>query len=268
LSSSKRVGDRLVEVLRACLPLRVRRLVSAHLRRYLLGYVEAAPSFAQCGEDRLLDYLFKSRTAGFYVDVGAFHPVAFSNTLALYLQGWRGINIDAFPGSMKAFHELRPRDINVECAIAEGGGERDYIQIGSDHHQMNSFAPEFQARFQGQFGIRPDNVRRVRMKTRTLSSVLEEHVGDDQPIDLLSVDVEGLEQEVLASNDWTRFRPDVVMIEHHAELTSDIFGAPIVVYLDRHGYRLIGKTPNELLFLTRARSLDKMGRVDYAPELG
>ncbi len=36
-----------------------------------------------------------------------------------YNQGWRGINIDARPGSMKLFDKLRKRYINLEIAVSD-----------------------------------------------------------------------------------------------------------------------------------------------------
>ena len=34
-----------------------------------------------------------------------------------YKKGWRGINIDALPGSMDLFNKVRPNDINLEGAL-------------------------------------------------------------------------------------------------------------------------------------------------------
>ena len=85
-------------------------------------------SFAQEGEDRVLfSLLFKLHGGkhidnGFYVDVGAHHPYYLSNTYIFYRQGWRGLNIDAMPGSMALFEKNRPRDINLESGV--GGGAR------------------------------------------------------------------------------------------------------------------------------------------------
>ena len=61
-------------------------------------------------------------TKGFYVDVGAHHPFNLSNTALLYSEGWRGINIDATPGSMEILRTYRPDDINLEIAVASEPG--------------------------------------------------------------------------------------------------------------------------------------------------
>ena len=77
-------------------------------------------SYAQQGEDMILHCLFHGHRTGFYVDVGAHYPhPLFQHLFLLHLRGWRGINIDAMPGSMAAFLAVRPEDINLECAIAE-----------------------------------------------------------------------------------------------------------------------------------------------------
>lgn len=74
-------------------------------------------TYAQSAEDIILENIFKNELdfhqAGFFVDVGAYHPTEYSNTMLLYEQGWCGINIDAHPGFEKEFEKLRPRDINA-----------------------------------------------------------------------------------------------------------------------------------------------------------
>src|ERR1041385_1053171 len=79
----------------------------------------AIKSYSQEGEDMILKRIFDEKKNGFYVDVGAYHPKRFSNTYYFYKKGWRGINIDAMPGSRKAFRRQRPRDINVESPISD-----------------------------------------------------------------------------------------------------------------------------------------------------
>lgn len=71
--------------------------------------------YSQDGEDTLLTAFYESQPEykGFYVDIGALHPLRFSNTQIFYDRGWHGINIDATPGSMKLFNKVRPNDINI-----------------------------------------------------------------------------------------------------------------------------------------------------------
>jgi len=55
-------------------------------------------SYAQNFEDVILERIFKDKESGFYVDIGACHPVYDSVTYHFYLKGWSGINVEPQPG--------------------------------------------------------------------------------------------------------------------------------------------------------------------------
>src|SRR5436309_16100262 len=74
-------------------------------------------AYSQEGEDLVLRRIFETQAKGIYVDVGAHHPFRFSNTCLLHKRGWRGINIDAMPGSMTLFERFRPLDVNLELGV-------------------------------------------------------------------------------------------------------------------------------------------------------
>src|SRR5687767_14463398 len=93
------------------------------VQQLLLGYHSYAPSFSSAGEDMILRHIISSdKRDGFYVDVEAYHPTHQSNTYFFYLYGWRGINIEARPGSRKLFDKVRPRDINLEMGVSAERG--------------------------------------------------------------------------------------------------------------------------------------------------
>jgi uncharacterized membrane protein len=76
-------------------------------------------SYAQSREDILLAAFFADDEIGFYVDVGACHPVLHSVTKYLYDRGWRGMNIEPLPAGAAAFAKGRPRDINLQLGISD-----------------------------------------------------------------------------------------------------------------------------------------------------
>ena len=59
-------------------------------------------SYADNFEDVLLRRVFPRGTPGFYIDVGAFDPVALSVTKHFSDAGWRGINIEPVPALYRA----------------------------------------------------------------------------------------------------------------------------------------------------------------------
>ena len=70
-------------------------------------------------EDLNILKYFKNKKDGFYIDVGCFHPIDRNNTYLLYLNNWRGINIDISQFSIDLFNFLRPDDYNLKCAVSE-----------------------------------------------------------------------------------------------------------------------------------------------------
>lgn len=166
--------------------------------------------YSQEGEDLILARLFKDKIDGFYVDVGAHHPIRFSNTYLLYLKGWRGINVDATPNSMREFEDIRPRDINIECLVSS---KEDVAKL----YLLNEPAlntPSLQlARQRTDLCDHYKITHEVDLPSRRLDSILNEHLPPGQQIDVLNVDVEGSDLDVLRSNDWTRYRPTYVLVE-------------------------------------------------------
>jgi FkbM family methyltransferase len=231
---------RLKRLLAAVLPARVRRRWEASPLEF---YSE---SYSQEGEDMILRRIFEERRGGFYVDVGAHHPTRYSNTYLFYKWlGWRGINIDALPGSMALFRRLRPEDINLEVAISDEPGTFTYYEF--DEPALNGLSPEL-SRERAAAGT-AELIAQTPVRTRTLAEVLAEHLPAGREIDFLSVDVEGLDLEVLRSSDWSRYRPAVVLVE---DMEATELAAAAETRLSRflrdQGYALSCRTPHTSIF--------------------
>ncbi|MBE9109122.1 FkbM family methyltransferase [Nodosilinea sp. LEGE 07298] len=202
-------------------------------------------SFSQEGEDRILVRLFGRQENGFYIDVGAHHPQRFSNTYLFYLKGWRGINIDAMPGSMDLFKAIRPEDINIEAAISSSSECITYFMF--DEPALNGFSKEVSLK--RNFSSRNNIVGEKLIKTKKLSEILDEYLPTGQTIDFLSIDVEGLDYQVLLSNDWSKYRPRIILIEElSVNLDSMISSSRIKSLLEGYGYKLFAKTFNTTFY--------------------
>jgi|SRR5690348_11829310 len=207
-------------------------------------------SYAQEGEDLIIARLVGDKSDGFYVDVGAHHPVRHSNTYRLYRRGWHGINIDATPGSMERFRHLRPRDINVECLVAAGAEPQPFHVLSEPALNTASRVLAEQRRAENpQYRV----TETVALRPRTLASILGEHLPAGQPIDLMSVDVEGLDLEVLRSNDWQTYRPGILLVELLATTLGELEQHEIVRFLRVQSYRPIAKLYNTVIFTPGAR---------------
>lgn len=201
------------------------------LQQLLLGYHSYAPSFSSAGEDMILRHIVGSdKMDGFYVDVGAYDPVRFSNTYFFYLNGWRGINIEPRPGSRALFDRVRPRDTNLEMGISAERGELTYYVVGEDS-TMNSFSREFLEHIDMLGAVQ----REVSVPVLPLSEALSRHLPEGQTIDFMNVDCEGHDLAVLESNDWERFRPRLVVVEDKG---ADPSRSEIVAAMARRGYEV------------------------------
>ncbi|MEP0870507.1 FkbM family methyltransferase [Trichocoleus desertorum AS-A10] len=192
----------------------------------------------------ILARLFKDQITGFYVDVGAHHPQRFSNTYYFYLQGWRGINIDAMPGSMDLFKMLRPQDINIEVAISDISQFSTYYIFNEP--ALNTFSETLANEYST---IQEYEILETRqIKTEKLSSLLEKYLEPNQEIDFMSIDVEGLDYKVLSSNDWARFKPKAIVVEALSESLSKPDEQRISTLLSQNGYTLKSTLINSMIF--------------------
>jgi FkbM family methyltransferase len=202
------------------------------------------PSYSQEGEDRILERYFGFRKQGFYVDVGAHHPHRFSNTHLFYKRGWRGINIDAAPGSMEPFHRMRRRDINLEIGIGETSGLAKFFIFNEP--ALNTFDEEMaKAHTQPGWHI----VSAVEVKLETLGNILKEHIPVGSKIDFMTIDVEGRDLSVLKSNNWNEFRPELILVESLGSGLTELHAEDIVLFLKDVGYSVFAKTVNTFFFL-------------------
>src|SRR5665213_1734784 len=84
---------------------------------------EGYASYAQLQEDLALYCAFKDVRKGFYIDVGAQHPVEHSVTKFFYERGWSGINVEPVWRWFNMIVKDRPRDINLRLAAGASHGE-------------------------------------------------------------------------------------------------------------------------------------------------
>lgn len=229
----------------------IKTVVPRQYHRPLRGLLEGIRGYgnecySQCGEDLVLRWLFHNVEHGFYVDVGAYHPKKFSNTYYFYKRGWSGINLDPTPGVIELFRKARPRDINLPYAVAGSTGHLK-LYLNESEGAVNTMAADFAAWQQERWGRRYSAVMVVR--TQTLAEIIRAHKPDDRSIQFLSVDVEGLDLEVLESNDWAKYIPQVILCEDLAlRGIEGRSGSEIWDFLHARGYLLVAKCVHTLVF--------------------
>jgi FkbM family methyltransferase len=205
-------------------------------------------SYSQEGEDLILERYFENVSTGFFIDIGAHHPKRFSNTFLLYKKGWRGINIDPMPGIMKLFNKIRPNDINLEIGISKIENILTYYIFNET--ALNTFNKE-EANFKA--NLNPTKFfieRKIQINTYPLYLILDKYLINSNKIDLMTVDVEGLDMEVLASNDWSKYRPKIILVEElRTNINMLLSNSEIYNFLKSHNYSLHFRTYNTSFYI-------------------
>lgn len=201
-----------------------------------LGYSQL--SYGQEGEDLILQRAFLGKRKGFYIDIGAHHPYRFSNTYIFYKSGWRGINIDPLPGGMKLFHKKRPNDVNLEIGISEVESTLNYNIF--DEPTLNGFSEDQTLDYQNNTNYKLIGV--IPVKVYPLSVILDKYCSNGQVIDFMTIDVEGFDLNVLKSNNWSKYRPKIVLVESHKTNIENLEDCPIYMFMKSQNYSLYGKS--------------------------
>ena len=163
-------------------------------------------SYAMDGEDLAIDQYIEKKEKGFYVDIGAHHPIHRNNTQLLFNRGWEGINIDVNQFSIDLFNFLRPDDLNLLTAISDQEGEITFY-YQKKFSQLNTTDKKIaHEHFNGNF-----NERLV--KCQSIHNILINSKYKEVKIDFLNIDIEGAEMKVLRTLNFEIYDPKLICIE-------------------------------------------------------
>ena len=230
------------EIIKRIVPKKYHEAIYKNITSRLGNYSERF--YSQEGEDMVLRKYVSNIDNGFYVDVGAHHPYRFSNTFYFYKKGWCGINIDAMPGSMKLFKKKRPRDINLEIAVSEKKEKLMYYAFNEP--ALNGFSNNLSRERDGKKNYKI--IFKKEIETITLSEILDEYLPSGKHIDFMSIDVEGLDFNVLTSNNWEKYRPSFLLVEILNINVSELPTDKVYSFIVNKGYAMIAKTGNTVIF--------------------
>lgn len=212
-------------------------------------------SYAEQGEDLILLRLverLRLRAPVTYIDLGAYHPVHANNTYLLYQTGARGVLVEPNPAVAALLRSARPGDVTVEVGIAPTTQPAaDYYLIGADP-ALNTFS----RRRAETCGHPVTGV--IKRALVGVNELLARHF-DGHP-NVFSIDIEGLDYEVLRALDFGRFRPEIVCVEtDHLLYDSEAHAALFALMRDR-GYAVHGGTFINTVFLCERHLERALGR--------
>ena len=208
-------------------------------------------SYSLNAVDLIIDYIFKDKYIGTYVDVGAQHPISNNNTYLLFKRGWNGINIDLDRKNIDLFNISRPNDINLNYAISDKEGETDFYfyHESSPINTLNKKVKEYQK-------AKISEIKKI--NTFTLNNVFKK-INFDKDIDYLNIDVEGYEDKVLSGFDINKYKPSVVSVEYldlkmkklefKNNNLDNLLNSNIYKYFNDNNYYFVNWLHGDLIFI-------------------
>lgn len=221
------------------------------------GHVPAVELYGQAGEDLMVLALLEARALleaadlaqARYLEIGGNHPFALSPTYLLSRRlGMRGVIVEANPDLIDDLVRGRPGDVVVHGAV-QIEDVRSVVLSVSRSSALSSLDRSF---VQNWAGGTVGEASLVEVPALRVNDLVEEHLDGQAPV-FLSVDVEGLDLQLLADFDFAKYRPWVVQAEpsdDHLPGNTD----RMIDLMRANGYALLAKTWVNLLFVDADRA--------------
>ncbi len=212
------------------------------------NYRLARKSYAEVGEDLILASIFQHLKIEHptYLDVGAWDPIELSNTYLLYHTGSRGVLVEPNLAFCDELRRIRPGDVVANGGVGTSGRtEADYYMFANS--PMNTFSKQQADGLPKVYGDRIGKPKVIKMPLVPVNEVIAQQFRGGTP-DLLSIDVEGLDLDILRSLDFAKFAPRVVCVETDNSVSDE--STAIFELMGRQGYRLWGRTPRNAIFVS------------------
>lgn len=209
-------------------------------------------SYSQVGEDLLIAFFLQKEKEVSYIDIGCLWPTRLSNSYFFYKRGGQGLCVDPNPDIAAEYKATRPRDTFVNLGVGAAPGSLTYHRF--QNPVFNTFLPDRAAALEatGRPGRR--SIGSVKVPVSPLSLIMLELDWRNrfgERVDFLSLDVEGLEHDVLSSMDFSYVRPRLIVME--TVVTERVPENNICVTLLRqHGYQLCGWTGHDAFLIDRS----------------
>lgn len=211
-------------------------------------------SYSQAGEDLIIEFLIGAKKIDHftYLDIGANHPTKFNNTYKFYEKGYRGVCIEPNPVIFSQLNKVRKNDIclNLGIGIEEKRCTDFYIM---DNPFLNTFSKEEAENLEKNKHSKIKNIIQVDIKTT--EHIIGKYFKGISPV-FVNLDVEGLDEEIIRSFPFNKYRPYIFCIEtvHFTDNASSDKRIDIMNLMDSSGYIPFADTYINTIFIDKNSS--------------
>jgi FkbM family methyltransferase len=194
-------------------------------------------------QQRILDYFKEAK--GTVLDLGANDGKTLSNSLKVIELGWNALLVEPSKEAFRRLEKLHKQNEKVVCinqAISYIEGELDFFESGShiskdDFSLLSTLKPSEMSRWLGKADFNPITVDAITFKTLLNKSPYKK-------FDLITIDIEGLDYEVLTQINLREVECKMLIIE-----TNSIEDNKYIHYCGKYDMRLIHKNHENLIFV-------------------
>lgn len=176
-----------------------RFILSKMISRYRLG-------LSQFGEDRIVLKLAKKLGIDdiYFLDIGACDPIFGNNTFLFYCLGAHGVCVEANPQFCEEIRRFRPRDLCLNlgvCGKASAATQPFYVLPS---RVLSSFSLNH-VEATGQ------EHRQIDVEMISINELI--HLHCDKTPNFISIDVEGMDKDIIENFDFDKYTPEIFCIE-------------------------------------------------------
>lgn len=173
--------------------------------------------YSQFNQDRFIyETIFKDKTNGFFVDIGASDPINGSNTMFFEELGWSGILVEPIKKDFENLVKLRKTPAE-NVAIYNKSGVFKFLLCGGYIKVLSGLLheqhPQHLKRIVNEFFAHGDSMEIIQVQTITLEELLKKYNRTE--IDYLSVDTEGSEYSILSNIDFEKIYIKCISVENN-----------------------------------------------------
>ena len=207
-------------------------------------------SYSQAGEDAILRYLFNDYGTKkiSYLDIGTNVPNHGNNTYLFYENKSNGVCVEADSSLIDNIKKIRPKDIVINAGVSIGNEtEADfYIFNEPSINTFDKTEAEYRAGF-GNYKI----IRIAKVPLVTINSLIKNHFKNYP--DLISLDIEGLDLDVLKSLDFILYPVPVICVETCKYSENHIRPKDLAIaeFMATKGYEVYADTYINTIFVNK-----------------
>ena len=222
------------------------------LLKYVRPNSHGKISYSQSGEDLVADFILTNLRINNpnYLDIGAHHPTYLSNTYLFYKKGSVGVCIEPDPELYAKIKKKRKNDLCINAGVGINlASEADFYIMST--RTLNTFSKTEAERCQS-YG-RQTIEKVVKIPLITISSILDNFT--DKRLNFVSLDVEGLDYDIIKAFDFDKQRPEVICIETitYTEDNSEEKEYQIIEYMLEQNYMVYADTYINTIFVDKQK---------------